>query len=92
MGHSHLLLGELDKAVAALEEFVAGNPNFLPAYAYLGVAYLELVRDDEARAATGKALETSPGLTIERVAQRLPYSDSKVLDRMIWAWRILGLT
>lgn len=92
LGHSHLLLGELDKAVAVLEACVAGNPNFLPAYAYLGVAYLELGRDDEARAATAKALEISPGLTIERVAQRLPYSDSKVLDRMISAWRKLGLS
>jgi Tfp pilus assembly protein PilF len=81
LGHSYLLLGDTEAAVEELEKCVAGNPNFLPAHAYLAVAYHELGREEEAREASARA-----------VALSLPYSDTKILDRMIAIWRELGLS
>ena len=92
LGHSHLLLGDLDKAIETLQKSADLNPNFLPAFAYLSVAYFESGDTAKAGDALARATEISPQISVDRVAMSLPYQDSSVLDRMVSAWRSLGMT
>lgn len=91
LGHARLLLNDLDGAIEALETSIQGNPNFLPSHAYLGVAYHERGDKAQALAAVDRATALSPQLTIASVAERLPYKDSTVLNRLVTAWHALGL-
>lgn len=55
---------DFQRAVRHFEQAVELNPTFSPAYVYLGRAYLQCARYDEAIAALNKATELSPNRTI----------------------------
>jgi len=92
LGHARLLMNDLDGAQAALTSSIARNPNFLPSHAYLSVIYFEKGDTDAASEALARATALSPQISIDRIALSLPYSDATVLDRMVTAWRSLGLS
>ena len=52
--------GDVDRAISTLEEFVAQDDTFGPAWANLGMFYESEERIDDARAAYEHAIETDP--------------------------------
>ncbi len=92
LGHARLLMNDLDGAEAALTDSIAHNPNFLPSHAYLSVIYFEEGDTDAALASLERATALSPQISIDRIALSLPYRDEAVLDRMVAAWRGLGMS
>lgn len=52
--------GDTDRAIATLEDFVADDDSFGPAWANLGMFYENAGRTDDAKAAYERAIETDP--------------------------------
>jgi adenylate cyclase len=91
LGHTYYLTGRYEEAIATMKRILARNPEFLPAQEYLAVIYSELGREEEARAAGAECLRLHPNLPLKVIAQRLPYKDPAVLERVLNAARKAGL-
>jgi adenylate cyclase len=91
LGHAYYLTGRYEEALATMKRILARNPEFLPAHEYLAVIYSELGREEEARAAGAECLRLHPNLPLKVIAQRLPYKDQAVLERVLNAARKAGL-
>ena len=91
LAHSYFLLRRYDEAVAALQDGVRRNPNFLPTRRVLAVVYAELGREKEARAEVAEILRISPDASLERWRERLPYKNQADLDRFIAGLRKAGM-
>jgi tetratricopeptide (TPR) repeat protein len=71
-----------EEAIAALKSALMRNPNFLPAHAFLAVAYYESGRKEEARDEMAAVLKISP----QASGRILPYKDHAVLERLHRTW------
>ena len=91
LAHSYFLLRRYDEAVAALQDGVRRNPNFLPTRRVFAVVYAELGRGKEARAEVAEILRISPDASLERWRERLPYKNQADLDRFIAGLRKAGM-
>ncbi len=76
LAHSYFLLRRYDEAIAAIQDALRRNPNFLPARRVLAVIYAELGRDKEARAEVAEILRISPGASLDRWRERMVYKRS----------------
>jgi adenylate cyclase len=85
LGHASYLLRRNADAVDAFNRIKQQNPNFVPAHAYLAVLFAEMGREKEARDAWAKASQLSPGASLPRLRQRLPYRRPADLDRFLTA-------
>ena len=92
LAHSYSLLRRYDEAIAALQDALRRNPDFLPARRWLAVVYAELGREKEARAEVAEILRISPGASLERWRERMPYKNQVDLERFIAGLRKAGLT
>jgi TolB-like protein/Tfp pilus assembly protein PilF len=91
LGHAYYVLRRYEEALAALQQTLTWNPNYLPAHARLAAVYSELGREVEARAEAAMVLQISPNFSLEGVRQRFVYKDPTVLERLIAALRKAGL-
>jgi adenylate cyclase len=91
LGHAYFLTARYDDAIATLKIVRNRNPDFLPAHVYLATSYLELGREEEARAEAAEFQRLSSCLSLEGWRQRLPYKDQRVLERVFDALRKAGL-
>jgi len=91
LGHAYYLAGRYDEAIAALKRTLKRNPNFWPAHVYLAASYIELGRDEEARAEAAKILRIKPRFSLEGKKQKLPYKDQSVMERLGESLRKAGL-
>jgi len=91
LGHAHFLMMRYEDAIAAFKRCANRNPNFLPAYFYLALSYIELGREEDARAEAEKFRRMSPYLSLETWEERLPYKDEGILERMGDRARKVGL-
>jgi TolB-like protein/class 3 adenylate cyclase len=82
LGHAYLLTERHEEAITALKRALIRNPNFLPAHAYLAVAYYESGRKEEARDEMAAVLKISP----QASGRILPYKDHAVLERLHRTW------
>jgi adenylate cyclase len=80
-----------DEAVAALQDALRRNPSFLPAPRLLAVIYAELGRENEARAEVAEILRISPGASLERWRERMPYRNPADLQGYIAGLRKAGM-
>lgn len=91
LAHSYFLLRRYDEAVAALQDALRRNLDFLPARRVLAVVYAELGREKEARAEVAEILRISPEASLERWRERMPYKNQADLERFIAGLRKAGL-
>ncbi|MGH2359514.1 MAG: adenylate/guanylate cyclase domain-containing protein, partial [bacterium] len=91
LAHSYFLLRRYDEAIAALQDSLRRGPDFLPARRWLAVVYAELGRDKEARAEVAETLRISPGASLERWRERMPYKNQADLERFIGGLRKAGM-
>jgi adenylate cyclase len=91
LGHAYFLTERYEEAIATMKRVIDRNPNFLPAYAYLAASYVELKREEEARAEAAELDRLSPYISFEDWRQRLPYKNEAVLERLFDALRKAGL-
>jgi adenylate cyclase len=91
LGGAYYLMGQHDKALAALQQGVPFNPNFLPLHESLAIVYSELGRVEEANAEVAEVLRLSPKYSLEGVRQRLSYKDPAQAQRYLAALGKAGL-
>jgi TolB-like protein/DNA-binding winged helix-turn-helix (wHTH) protein/predicted Zn-dependent protease len=68
---AYTLLKRWEEAVPAFMRYIRLRPGDIRAHAYLAVDYIELGRDDAARAEVAEALKLNPRLTVETVFPRV---------------------
>jgi tetratricopeptide (TPR) repeat protein len=76
------LRGQYEEAIAAFKRVLNRNPTFWISRAYLAVSYIELGREQDARAELAEVLRTNPMLSLEILRHREPYKDQAVLERI----------
>jgi adenylate cyclase len=91
LGHIYLLIHRHEDALRELRLAAGRNPDWFPAHAFLAATYAELGRLEEANAERLEMDRLSPGISIDEVADRLPYEDLAVLARMLAAFRAAGI-
>ncbi len=92
LGLSYFLLGRHDEAVTALLEAKARAPGFPISYVFLAVVYVELGRDEDARAEIGNLLRIIPSLTADIVSARwIGYRNDTHQGRLLDYLRKAGL-
>jgi adenylate cyclase len=91
LGHAYFLTRNYEEALGALEKAISGNPDFFPARAFRAVVYIELGRDDEARAEAALILKKSPGTTTTVWRERLPYKNRQDLERVLAGLKKAGM-
>ena len=91
LGHSYLLLGRYDEAIAALKRTLTRNPDYLSTHMHLAVVYAELGRQAEAEAEMAECRRLCPLGSLERGRQRLPYKEPQDLQRILDALYRAGL-
>jgi len=91
LGHAYLLIRNYEGALEAFEKTLDGNPDFFPARAFRAVTYVEMGRNEEARAETALILKRTPGTLIDIWRERLPYKNPEDLDRILAGLRKAGM-
>jgi adenylate cyclase len=92
LGHSSYLSRRNADAIDAFNRLKQQNPNFIAAHAYLAVLLAEMGREKQARDAWAKASQLSPGVSLARMSERLPYRRRPAdLDRFLTAANKAGL-
>jgi adenylate cyclase len=91
LGHAYYLIGRIEEAVETLNRARDRSPEYIPVIAYLTASYIELGREEEARAAAAQLNKLSPGIPLDAWRNRLPYKDKKVWDRLYSSWRKAGM-
>ncbi|MBW2489234.1 MAG: adenylate/guanylate cyclase domain-containing protein [Deltaproteobacteria bacterium] len=91
LGHAYYLMGRIEEAVETLNRAHDRSPGYIPLIAYLIASYIELGREEEARAAAAQFNKLSPRIPLDAWRHRLPYKDKKVLDRLYSSWRKAGM-
>jgi adenylate cyclase len=85
-------LGEYEKAIAALKQRLARNPQSETAYALLASCYGQLGLAEECRKAWEQTLRLSPGFSMERRRRVLPFRNPEHFERRVEGLRKGGLT
>jgi tetratricopeptide (TPR) repeat protein len=91
LGDSYYLLRRYDDAIAAYQEGVRRNPNYISPHRMLAATYAELGRDKDTRAEVAEVLRIDPAYSIELYRARVPFKNQADLDRLIGALRKAGL-
>ncbi len=90
-GLAQLLSGRPDQALELAKRSAALYPDWDTTYWVLVPAYVQLDRLAEARAALGKLVSLSPGLTASGAGQRLPIRNRAPLDMILDGFCKAGL-
>jgi tetratricopeptide (TPR) repeat protein len=91
LGHAYFMMVQYEEAIKQLKRALIRTPNYLPAHAYLTLSYIEMGREEEARAEAEAFRRLSPESSLEAWRQRLPYKDEAILERSLEGFRKAGL-
>jgi adenylate cyclase len=95
LGHAYRSAGQWGKASIPLKQVLSLNPAIIPARANLAVCYIELGREDEARAEAAEVLRRNPSFSVEDMwrKENQPFKDdpTPILERLYAAARKAGL-
>jgi len=91
LGDSYYWLRRYDEAIAAYQEAIRRNPNYLTARRDLAATYAEMGREKEAQAEAAEVLRLNPAFSVELFRARHPVQKQADLDRLIVALRKAGL-
>jgi class 3 adenylate cyclase/TolB-like protein/Flp pilus assembly protein TadD len=81
-----------EEARKLLSGVIVHYPEYSRAHLCLALALAQLDRLDEARRAARELLRLDPLFTIAEWARNRPYTDPKVMDDLMAAMRVMGLT
>jgi adenylate cyclase len=82
-GVDYFDLGRYQEAAAVLQAHLVSWPNNLTAHLLLAAAYIELNRQEEARAQAAEVMRISPHFSIEGQKKISPFKDQAIMER--WA-------
>lgn len=91
LGFALHFAGRDEEAIPILQKARACNPDYMDPHVQLAVIYSELGRMKEAQAEVAEILRLSPDVTVEGARQKIPFKDSKTLERFLAALRRAGL-
>ena len=98
LGFAHAGIGFKDgspehyeKAIAALEEAIALNPNFTGSHLVLAFIYSETGQEQEARTQVAHALEINPQLTLAAMKESVLFKEPAVMEAFLAALEDAGL-
>ena len=91
LADAHFSLGEYDRAIDAIEQRLARNPQSETAYALLASCYAWLGRFEDARKAWEQALRINPSFSIERSRRVRPFRNPEHFERRVEGLRKAGL-
>jgi len=80
-----------DEALKALQKAMRLNPTNICIHLGLAAVYVELGREEGARAAAKEVLRLHPKFSLDHFAKTLPYKDQSFVDQRIEQLRIAGL-
>ncbi len=95
LGHAYRSAGQWEKAIVPIKQALSLNPAIIPARANLAVCYVELGREEEARAEAAEVLRRNPGFSVEAAwrKENQPFKEdpTPILERLYAAARKAGL-
>jgi tetratricopeptide (TPR) repeat protein len=91
LGLAFRLTGRLEEAVALNKKSLLRAPNDFWVHAALASIYIEMGRDEEARAAAAEVLRISPKFSLELYDRTSLLKDRSVVDKTIDTLRKAGL-
>jgi adenylate cyclase len=91
LGLAFRLTGRLEEAVALNKKSLLRAPNDFWVHAALASIYIEMGRDEEARAAAAEVLRINPKFSLELYARTSLLKDRSVVDKTIDTLRKAGL-
>jgi adenylate cyclase len=94
LGWAYRSTGQCEKAIAPLKRVLSLTPAYTPGRVNLAVCYVELGREEEARAEAAEALRLDPSFSVEKAwrKENQPFKDpTAVLGRLYAAARKAGL-
>jgi adenylate cyclase len=86
--------GQCEKAIAPLKQVLSITPAFIPSRVNLAVCYIELGREEEARAEAAEVLRLNPSFSVKDAwrKENQPFKDpTPILERLYAAARKAGL-
>jgi adenylate cyclase len=90
-GYALWMMGQYKEAIAAGKEARSRAPNDMFSHLLLAATYIELGRDEEARASAAEMLKIKPDTTLEWLAKMVPWKNKDDVDRLIGDLRKAGL-
>jgi adenylate cyclase len=90
LGRAYFLTGRYDEAIATLKQVITRNPNQLSAHNDLAIIYIDVGREEEARAEVAEILRINPKFSL-KVVQDVPLKDPAVLGHWLDNLRRAGL-
>jgi adenylate cyclase len=91
LGLAFRLTGRLEEAAALYKKSLLRAPNDFWMHAQLAAIYIEMGRDEEARAAAAEVLRINPKFSLELYAKTSFLKDRSVVDKYSEAMRKAGL-
>ncbi len=94
LGHAYRSAGQCEKAIVPIKRALSLNPAIIPARVNLAVCYIELGREEEARAEAAEVLRRNPSFSVETAwrKENQPFKDpTPILERLYAAARKAGL-
>jgi len=91
LGAGYHATGRSEEAITACKKALALNPDSWPAHLIPAITYIELGREEEARAEAAEVLRLNPNFSVDVWKQRTPVKDPAVLEQWIAALRKAGL-
>jgi adenylate cyclase len=95
LGWAYLSAGQCDKAIVPIKQALSLNPAIIHTRANLAMCYIELGREEEARAEAAEVLRRNPNFSVEAVwrKENQPFKDDQtlILERLYAAARKAGL-
>ncbi len=88
---AYLLMNRLEDAIAAAQDAIRLDPDYVYTYMVLAIAFSELGREQEGRIAVENILRIEPDYSVHTFAETQPFRDPDVLDRQILGLRAAGL-
>jgi adenylate cyclase len=91
LGQAYCLSERYEEAITINKRILIRSPDNWYAHSEQAISYIELGREEPARAEMAEALRLNPNLSLEAVKQTWPYKDPVVLERDLAAMRKAGL-
>jgi adenylate cyclase len=95
VGWAYRVAGRCEEAIASLKQVLSLAPAFIPSRANLAICYIELGREEEARAEAAEVLRRNPSFSVADVwrKENQPFKDdpTPILERLYAAARKAGL-
>ena len=91
LGDAYNQMGQYEEALSAYKKAIDIRPTFWAIHVSMVICYVNLGREEEARAAAAEVLRISPNLSLKRLAQRKEFKDQVARDRFIDIMHKAGL-